>query len=249
MRHYRCNTCSQSWEFEETTIQAHGASLACPACQSPLTESSAPAVPAAAGGQGFGSWAGEHLLGAPKADDSWATGARFAFWCLVVWVSIPFFQLPLRLLDDHHFWLNRVNLIFHEAGHWIFGVFGNELLMFLGGGLGQLLMPLILAGAFLIKNRDCYAAGLGLWWAGQSLVDTSIYINDARSLQLTLIGGHTGREVDGHDWNNILTILDCLDQDIYIARTVLFIGRAIMVGGLLWMFAVMARSLLLMSKR
>ncbi|WP_309384032.1 hypothetical protein [Cerasicoccus frondis] len=189
-------------------------------------------------------------MGAPKADDTWATGARFVFWCLVVWVSIPFFRLPLRLLDEHYFWLNRVNLIFHEAGHWIFGVFGYQLLTFLGGGLGQLLMPLIIGGAFFFKNRDCYATGLGLWWAGQSLVDTSIYINDARALQLTLIGGHTGREVDGHDWNNILTMLDCLDQDIYIARAVLLVGRLIMVGGLLWMLAVIVRSTMLtMQKR
>ncbi|WP_309400759.1 hypothetical protein [Cerasicoccus maritimus] len=252
MRHYRCNTCQQTWDLEESTVQAHGAGLTCPACRSPLAEVSVVQAKAAAGADGnaelegtFLDWLGERFLGAPKVEDPWASGARFVFWCLVAWVSIPFFRLPLRLLDDYHFWINRVNLIFHEAGHMIFGVFGNELLMFLGGGLGQLLMPLMIGAAFFFKNRDCYAAGLGLWWAGQSLVDTSIYINDARALDLTLIGGHSGREVDGHDWNNILTILDCLDQDIYIARTVLLTGRIIMFGGLLWMLVVIARGVTL----
>jgi hypothetical protein len=27
------------------------------------------------------------------------------------------------------------------------------------------------------------------WWTGQNLMDVAIYINDARALQLTLVGG------------------------------------------------------------
>lgn len=249
MRHYRCNACQQHWEFEESTTQAHGAALVCPACNSSLREIAKPPEAEEDENERSGGWLGERFLGAPMASDAFATGARFILWCLVIWVSIPFFKLPLKRLDEHHFWLDRVNLVFHEAGHWIFNIFGNELLTWLGGGLGQLLMPLILAGAFFIKNRDCYSAALGLWWAGQSLVDTSIYINDARTLALTLIGGKTGKEVHGHDWNNILTRLDLLDQDIYIARDVLLTGRVIMAIGLAWMLAVMIRSLILRAQK
>jgi hypothetical protein len=43
------------------------------------------------------------------------------------------------------------------------------------------------------------------WWTGQNLLDVAIYINEARALQLTLIGGHTAAEVEGHDWERILT--------------------------------------------
>ena len=42
------------------------------------------------------------------------------------------------------------------------------------------------------------------WWAGENMMDVAIYINDARALQLTLIGGQTGAEVEGHDWEHIL---------------------------------------------
>jgi hypothetical protein len=36
-----------------------------------------------------------------------------------------------------------------------------------------------------------------VWWAGQSLLDVAPYIADARALQLVLLGGFTGAEVEG----------------------------------------------------
>ena len=41
------------------------------------------------------------------------------------------------------FMVHNVNLVFHEAGHWIFGVFGNDTLSILGGSLNQVLIPLV----------------------------------------------------------------------------------------------------------
>ena len=38
--------------------------------------------------------------------------------------------------------------------------------MFLGGTLGQLLMPRLLAGALLRKNRDPFGAAIGIWFFG-----------------------------------------------------------------------------------
>jgi hypothetical protein len=39
------------------------------------------------------------------------------------------------------------------------------------------------------------------WWGGQNLMDVAVYIDDARSLQLVLLGGHTGSEVEeGRRW-------------------------------------------------
>lgn len=244
MRHYRCPTCQQQWDLEESTVLAHGATLVCPACSSPLTATSAvaatPEEPETAV-----SWLGERFLGAPMADSLYAAVARFVLVGAVAWASIPLFSLPMKRLDDHYWWLDRVNLVFHEAGHWIFGVFGSDFLHSLGGTLGQLLMPLILAIAFFVKNRDCFATALGTWWVGENLVDISVYVNDARSLSLTLIGGKTGKEVHGHDWEYMLTELGLINQDIYIARGVLLAGRIIMALGLLWMLAVIARSLAL----
>ena len=68
------------------------------------------------------------------------------------------------------------------------------------------------------------------WWAGENLLDVAIYINDARALQLTLIGGHTGAEVEGHDWERILTMTNSLHLDHRIANIAQFMGAIVMIG-------------------
>ena len=109
----------------------------------------------------------------------------------------------------------------------------------LGGSLLQVLMPVIWFVAARFWGRDAFAGALCLWLAGQNLVDVSLYINDARSLQLMLLGGGTGREVEGHDWEYLLTELNLLHKDVYISRWVLRTGRWIMALSLLWAAAVL----------
>jgi len=130
--------------------------------------------------------------------------------------------------------LHRVNLVFHEAGHVLFSPFG-DFLHVMGGSLGQVLMPLIVMLSFLVKDRDPFAAAVGLWWIGQSAMDISIYIDDARSLELPLLGGGTGYDnPDRHDWNNLLARLGLLDSDHVLAQSVYMIGRLLMVAACLW---------------
>ena len=108
--------------------------------------------------------------------------------------------------------LHLINLPFHEAGHILFSPFG-EFMTTLGGSLLQVLVPLICAGAFLTTQWNPFAAAVMGWWAGENLMDVAIYINDARALQLTLIGGQTGAEVEGHDWEHILLMTNSLHLD------------------------------------
>ena len=55
---------------------------------------------------------------------------------------------------------------------------------------------------FLLKNRDGFAALTGLWRLSVSLMGLAPYIGDARAMQLTLLGGGSGRDRPGmHDWN------------------------------------------------
>src|SRR6185369_9061854 len=82
--------------------------------------------------------------------------------------------------------LHLPNLVFHEAGHVIFGFFGRFLTV-LGGSLFQVLLPLGLAFAFLRQN-DPFGAAVCTWWAGQNVLDVAPYIADARALQLVLLG-------------------------------------------------------------
>lgn len=129
--------------------------------------------------------------------------------------------------------LHLINLPFHEAGHVLFSPFG-DFMTTLGGSLMQVLVPLACGAAFLTTHWNPFAAAVMGWWAGENLMDVAIYINDARALQLTLIGGQTGAEVDGHDWERILTLTNSLHLDHTIANIAQFLGAAVMAGCLVW---------------
>ena len=164
-----------------------------------------------------------------------AVCGRAAFWLFLLWYFWPFFTVNLlNFMEGTPGFVHRVDLIFHEAGHIIFGIFGWKLLTAFGGTLMQCLVPVILMVAFWYKNRDAFAAGVFLTWTGQNFVDCAPYINDARLLQLPLITGGTGREVEGHDWEFMLNELGWIEYDGHIARWVLLIGRIIMALGFLY---------------
>lgn len=159
---------------------------------------------------------------------------RTLAWLAVMAYSLRFLTANIRQLGENPGWIHYPNLVFHEAGHVIFAIFGNEMLTVAGGTLMQCLVPLALMLAFLFRNRDMFAAGICLWWLGQNLVDCAPYINDARMLQLPLLGGVTGMEVDAHDWEFMLSRLGILRYDVRIARAVLAAGRMVMLLGLGW---------------
>ncbi len=130
--------------------------------------------------------------------------------------------------------LHLINLPFHEAGHIFFRLFGRFLTI-LGGSLMQVLIPVICLGAFLLRTRDPFAASVGLWWTGESLLDLAPYINDARTLKLMLLGGVTGADVeDYHDWEYLLGKLGMLDCDHLIAKATHLIGSMLMITACVW---------------
>ena len=150
--------------------------------------------------------------------------ALLAYW---TWrMAGPIGAYSLVLVD-------LVNLVFHEAGHVLFLPLGSFLTS-LGGSLTQFLIPLVCMATFLVKNRDRYAAAVALWWAGENVVDMAPYIADARALQLVLLGGHTGAEVEGHDWEAILGALGWLPHDVAIGRACHRIGGVVMLGAIAW---------------
>lgn len=141
----------------------------------------------------------------------------------------------LVVIGTTHIVLHNIHLVFHEAGHALL-FWAPRLLMVMGGTLGQLLMPLTLAIAFGVRQRNFFAMAVCLWWLGHSVVDCAPYINDSRAMQLELLGGGTGNDQEGHDWNYILGALNWLPYDVRIAHVVLLTGRIIMVGAWLWAF-------------
>ncbi len=136
--------------------------------------------------------------------------------------------------------LHLIDLPFHEAGHIFFMPLGG-FMMTLGGSLTQLLVPLGLTIVFLTRHRDPFGAVVTCWWMGENLLDLAPYINDARALQLVLLGGKTGAEVEGHDWERILTTLGWMQYDHAIARLAQFGGRVIMLSACAWGAALVIR--------
>lgn len=127
--------------------------------------------------------------------------------------------------------LHLVNLVFHEAGHVVFSAFG-PFMTALGGSLLQVLVPVACAVALYRGAGDRFGAAVASWWAGQNLVDLAPYIGDARALQLTLLGGATGAEVEGHDWEAILASLGWLHHDRTLAGAAHLAGSIVMVAAL-----------------
>jgi len=157
---------------------------------------------------------------------------------LALW-TIWFARTPLSA-DVNQSFLHLPDLVFHEAGHVIFSPFGRFMTV-LGGSLLQCLVPVIAAIAF-IKQEQPFSAAICGWWAGQNLVDLAPYIADARALQMVLLGGHTGAEVEGHDWEYILTQLGITHLDRGIGMTAYALGIAIMIGALVFAGRAIARN-------
>jgi len=164
--------------------------------------------------------------------------ARIALIAGLAYWTIQFARTPISD-DAMDAFIHLPNLVFHEAGHFIFGPLG-QFMTVVGGSLLQVLIPVIAAVAF-IRQEQAFGAAICVWWAGQNLVDLAPYIADARALQLVLIGGKTGAEVEGHDWEFILTRLRLLHRDQAIGRAVHMIGMVIMVGALAFAARTVAR--------
>lgn len=119
--------------------------------------------------------------------------------------------------------LTMVNLVIHEAGHPLLGIFGNEFLMTAGGTIFQVAFPLAFFAHFLVRENKAGCL-FTLFWTGYSLVNASFYMADADIQALILITGQSGREGGLHDWNYLFTRLGLLKQCIAIARMVFFCG-------------------------
>jgi hypothetical protein len=131
-------------------------------------------------------------------------------------------------LTDATWWdlLDDVNLAVHEAGHIVFGFFG-DIPGVLGGSLFQIIIPAVFAGYFF-RSRQRFSGAMTLIWVAQSMVNVSIYIKDARAQQLSLLGG----ENSIHDWWYLLINWDLLQSDLRIGGFVHFLAAMVFTTGL-----------------
>jgi hypothetical protein len=133
--------------------------------------------------------------------------------------------------------MHLIVLPIHEAGHMLFIPFGRFMTV-LGGSLFQVLLPLILMASFMVgfggSRRDNFAASLMLWWAAMAIIDVAPYIWDAFDPKMMLLGGNTGAESDGHDWQNILGDLGLIRKSHLIAGIAHKLGLAVMLAAYAW---------------
>jgi len=188
---------------------------------------------------GWRSELAEILLRPEPAENPVADAARAAFLALLALLTLGILAAPMTGHEAGNSFLHWIDLPFHEAGHFVFRPLGS-FLHILGGTLGQLLVPLIVAGAFL-RQRDPFGAAAGVWWLGQSFVDCAPYIADARARRLMLISGETGQtDWEGHDWYQLLSRTGLLGWDLTLARLAWSLGALLMAvalaygGWVLW---------------
>jgi hypothetical protein len=168
----------------------------------------------------------------PPAVTPAAIAGRALVWLGLAWLFLGFARHGIASNHAGRSFLHLPNLVFHEAGHVLFGLFPRFLVV-LGGSILQLVVPAVCAVAFW-RRGDRFATAVGLWWMGQNFVDLAPYINDARSLRLVLLGGRTGAEVEGHDWEYLLQTLGLLQWDHILARLAHLSGLLVMLGALAW---------------
>ena len=133
-----------------------------------------------------------------------------------------------QLIQIQTWWfIQNVNLIFHEAGHVIFSIFGNFPGL-IGGCLLEALVPLIATIHFL-KQRQFFSTAFGCWWLSTALLSISIYAADAEERVLPLIT----RDVSTHDWYNILSRFDLLSYD-YLFGYFFWLLSALSIGMLIY---------------
>ncbi|MHB9134402.1 MAG: hypothetical protein ACYDBB_25300 [Armatimonadota bacterium] len=123
--------------------------------------------------------------------------------------------------------LDGVDLLVHEAGHLVFGMF-PEMLAVLGGTLLQLFFPIAFT-VYFIRQREYYSASAAFFWVGQNLFNIAMYMRDARAQVLDLIS--VGGEGDGiiHDWHYLFTRWGVLPYDITIGHITAGIGWLVLL--------------------
>ena len=127
----------------------------------------------------------------------------------------------LLMLHDNGFIriIDYANTVFHEAGHFVFGVFGDTAGLY-GGTLGQLVPPIISAVVFW-RQKSLVSVSIALLWLFENFFDIAAYMTTARS-EGPIVLGVLGWGY--HDWWVILSRWGVLRYDTTLAMIVRVMG-------------------------
>jgi hypothetical protein len=122
--------------------------------------------------------------------------------------------------------LDHANLVFHEAGHPVAGLFSRRLETY-GGTVGQLTFPVLLAISFW-RKREAVSFAVSIIWFFENWLNIARYMADARARVLPLVGG------GDHDWAQIFGRWHVTNYDTQIAAAVRTIGWCGMGAACAW---------------
>jgi hypothetical protein len=149
----------------------------------------------------------------------WGLGAGVALLALFGWFAfVRGSRVPL---------LGLVDLGFHELGHLLTYPLPDVVTASMGS-VTQVAVPIGLAAYFFVVRGDRLGGSLCLGWAGASAADVSVYIADAPTEDLALLGEGE------HDWAFVLgpEHLDALDLAAGLATLVKVLGFLLLFAGL-----------------
>jgi hypothetical protein len=163
--------------------------------------------------------------------DAWKPVSRFAG---IGWLCFYALFLLYAAVDRSGFlFLDYVNLIIHEGGHFFFSWFG-ETVMILGGTLGELLVPLLCA-AYFFFHRETIGFAFCSFWFFENFPYIGRYMSDARDQALPLVG-------DEHDWGTLFERWGVLQHDRTIGGITRDIGWIGMLLTITWLALRLYRS-------
>lgn len=175
--------------------------------------------------------AGAALTHVPDRVDPISFWTRVAVLLLFALWSTSLIAANIRTGEIFNTFLHKPLLVFHEAGHVLFMLFG-EFIAVAGGTLGQLILPVVLMVA-LLRKGDAFGGAIGFWLLGVSVLDVAPYVYDAKEPYLVLLGGHTGEE-GGHDWIYLLSHLGLREYSQALGWWIHKLGALMVLTALGW---------------
>lgn len=183
----------------------------------------------------------------------WATG-RVWWWRAPVLYLAAIWSLPILRgrLGEGFPLFDFISFHVHEGGHVYWSLLGSEWLTVFGGTASETLLPM-LAGALMVRSKDWFGVAFCAMWLASTLAGVSIYMADARALDLPLASvtpdaGEASADDDpfaGHDWRYLLGHAGLLQYDTRLAAVVRAAAWGLWWASLAfsgWLFLIMWRS-------
>mgnify|MGYP001567591627 CR=1 FL=1 len=118
--------------------------------------------------------------------------------------------------------IDGMNIILHEGGHTVFGIFGILFITVISGTLMQLAIPFIVYIHFKQQGKELASAAV-LFWFGENFLGIGRYMKDAIVQELPLFGGSQ------HDWTYLFGEFGVTHHCVGIGQTTIILGVVIMV--------------------